>query len=132
MPDEKQNPWDNAGPAIDGLTKHASRYDTHVDCAIEDQVAFDRLGILTRKALNESPIRISSADTVRYATMMAQGRPINSPQMDKRLADLIRSQTPSILARIKLADEQHVAAIDPKDAIKRIVDRAMNPGQRVR
>lgn len=126
MSAEKSSPFDNAGPAIVGIAKdlEPKTMAQAVDCAVEDQTAFDLLGPLTRRVMKDSAVRWSASKTLAMMRQQSGGRAI-TPQVDARMAQMIRHAEPSIIEKIRVSDEGVLASHDPKDAINRIVDRAM-------
>lgn len=134
MPDKPaHSPWDNAGPAIAGIAKdfQPETAEEAAGAAVDDQAAFDQLGPLTRAAMVASPIRWSATKTLAMIRAQFRGMLPTSPRIDRTLADMIRRAEPDICQKIRVHDEQALDKADPRDAIQRIVDRAMKPRQRV-
>lgn len=131
MSEAKSSPFDNAGPAIAGIAKdfEPQTMAEAIGAALQDQAAYDRLGPLTRKAMKESPIRWSAAKCYGYAVQQSRTFSI-SPQVDAQMARMIRSAEPGIIQKIRVSDERVLGQFDPKDAINRIIDRAMARSKR--
>lgn len=130
--------WDNAGPQIKipsmphfGKDFMPQTQAEATACAVKDQAAFDQLGPLTRKAMTESPVRFSAAMMLMMIRQQMAGMAPTSPRVDAMVADRIRQAGPAIVEQIRVADAASLEKVDPRDAIKRIVDRAMQPRQRV-
>lgn len=128
------NPWDNAGPRFEmpGVSKDfvPTTQEEARDAAIEDQLAFDQLGPLTRKAMLDSPVRWSAKRTLEFMGQMFRGMLPTSPRADATMSQMIRERNPAIIEQIRVLDEGSILKHDPRDAIKRIVDRAEKGGQR--
>lgn len=129
-PSKPNHPWDNAGPMDIGLSKDFApkSLEEAADAAVEDQLAFDKLGPETRKAMKASPIRWSAAKALEHIQRM-RANPLDR-RVDRMMAEMIRKAETDIVKKIRVSDEQAVQAADPHDHIKRIVDRAMKPRQR--
>lgn len=125
----KASAYDNAGPAIQGIAKdfEPQTLEEAAGAAVEDQAAYDQLGPLTRKAMKESSIRWSASKVYALAKQQSGGRSAFTPHVDAQVAHMMRRAEPGILNKIRVSDEQEVGSHDPKDAINRIVDRAMQP-----
>lgn len=129
MAGDKSSAYDNAGPAIAGIAKdfEPQNMEEAIGAAIEDQIAYDCLGPLTRKAMKDSAVRWSAAKALEMAKMQSRGRGpfVMSPQIDSMMAQMIKRAEPGIVDKIRVSDEAVLLKFDPKDAINRVVERAM-------
>ncbi len=115
-----QNPWDNAGPPIDGWPKDtAPQRDTVVSLAQADMDAFDKLGPLTRAAMSGSCVMFSATSLlVLVRTYCRERWPYNPTvrpdhkHVDRTVAGWIRQADPEIMAKIRVSDADALRLMD--------------------
>ena len=106
------NAYDNAGPGIPGLGKDLEpTKETVADCAAEDLSAFDKLGPLTRAAMNEGVVRWSSVRTWELIRHVWRSDPLN-PFVDGKMADMIRQASIDVVLKIRVHDEHMIKLMD--------------------
>jgi hypothetical protein len=89
------NPYDNAGPSIPGLGKDDVT-------AQEEFAAFDQLGPLARKVINEVMcVRWSSHKTLETIIKGWCADPLNSA-VDRDMAEMLLRANADIIAEIRL------------------------------
>jgi hypothetical protein len=100
------NPYDNAGPNIPGLGKDDVT-------AQEEFVAFDQLGPLTRKVLNDIMyVRWSGHKTLEVIKEEWLADPLN-PVIDRNMADMLLRASAKILTKIRITDETQLRPAGP-------------------
>ena len=92
----RHDPRDNAGPSIPGVSKD--------DVTPQDELAaFDQLGPLTRKVINEVMcVRWSSHKTLKAIKEDLCADPLN-PSVDRAMAEVLLRANAEIIAKIRLA-----------------------------
>jgi hypothetical protein len=89
------NPYDNAGPNIPGLGKDDVT-------AQEELAAFDQLGPLTRKVINDTMcVRWSSHKTLEVIKKLWRSDPSN-PTVDRNMAEMLLGANSDIIAEIRV------------------------------
>jgi hypothetical protein len=100
------NPYDNSGPSILGLDKDDIT-------AQEELAAFDQLGPLTRKVIDEEMcVRWSSHQTLEVIKTLWRSDPRN-PTIDHNMADLLLRANANILAEIRVTGETQLRPLAP-------------------
>jgi hypothetical protein len=91
----RHDPRDNAGPNIPGVSKD--------DVTPQDELAaFDQLGPLTRKVINEVMcVRWSSHKTLEVITKLWRSDPSN-PTVDRNMAEMLLGANSDIIAEIRV------------------------------
>ena len=98
--------FDNAGPDIPGLAKLFSPdADTVADGAVEDMIAFDRLGPLTRAAMTGMCVQFSAVGVLQIISQRYPGIHERNHQVDREVALLLRLTNGEILKLINRAQE---------------------------
>jgi hypothetical protein len=89
------NPYDNCGPHILGLDKDDIT-------AQQELAAFDQLGPLTRRVIDERMcVRWSSHKTLEVIKILWRSDPLN-PTIDRGMADMLLTANAGILAHIRM------------------------------
>jgi hypothetical protein len=97
------DPHDNAGPRIRGLSKDRVT-------AQEDLAAFDQLGPLTRKVINEAMcVSLSSRKILQAIKQDFCADPLNS-NVDRAVAETLLRANADIIAEIRVITDNSVEA----------------------
>jgi hypothetical protein len=90
-----RDPYDNSGPGISGLQKDDIT-------AQEELAAFDQLGPLTRRVIDEKMcVRWSSHKMLEVIKILWRSDPLN-PTTDRSMADMLLTTNAGILAQIRM------------------------------
>ncbi len=108
-----QNPFDNAGPMIDGWSKDEEPQQATVKTlAMADMEAFDSLGPLTRQVLCGTCVKFSALNLAR---LLAKRWPDCKPHhinVDRVAAGWVRREDPKIMALITVSDADNLRLLD--------------------
>jgi hypothetical protein len=98
------NPYDNSGPSILGLNKDGIT-------AREEFAAFDQLGPLTRKVIDEKMcVCWSSHKTLEVILTLWRSDPLD-PTIDQNMADMLLRANAQILAEIRTTGKRNCARL---------------------
>ena len=96
--------YDNAGPDIPGLKKEISPDAVTVaDAAVMDMIAFDRLGPLTRAAINGMCVQLSALGVLQLIRQRYPGMHESNQLVDLEIATMLRVAEQNILKLINRA-----------------------------